>query len=58
MHIDTQVEAHLEIPQPVCPALSPSIPLSVWEKKLSPVRPGLHSPLIWASKAESGSEFM
>ncbi len=34
MHLDTQVEAHLEIPQPVCPALSPSVPLSVWEKKI------------------------
>ncbi len=34
MHLDTQVGAHLEIPQPVCPALSPSVPLSVWEKKM------------------------
>ncbi len=28
------MEAHLEIPQPVCPALSPRVPLSVWEKKM------------------------
>lgn len=53
MHLDTQVEAHLEIPQPVCPALSlPACPSVCGRRKLSPVHPPLHGPLIWASKVE------
>lgn len=63
MHLDTQVEAHLEIPQPVCPALSlslslPACPSVCGRRKLSPVHPPLHGPQIWPSKVESGSEFV
>lgn len=59
MHLDMQVEAHLEIPQPVCPALSLPASSSVCgRRKLSPVYPPLHGPLIWLSKVESGSEFV
>lgn len=41
-----------------CSLSLPACPSVCGRRKLSPVHPPLHGPLIWASKVESGSEFV